>query len=307
MLGWRLTVSAVLIPVLLLLFWWDASLGSGAPVLLVLCLALSVRAAWEMSSLLKTRALQPTFELVAACNIALVFAAWSHFRWQQLVPSDTAATLSSDTVALLASVGVIGLTLTACLLLLMVWQCVRYRKPGHSMESLGADLLTVCYTGGLLAVLAQFRWFPRPELGYFAIASVIIPAKAGDIVAYTMGRLFGKRKMVPTLSPGKTWMGGIGALIGSSLGAWLWFVFGLSLFDAGSVTVDVTSVLLLGMTLGIVGLVGDLAESLIKRDCEKKDSANLLPGFGGLLDLLDSPLFCGPVALMWWLVWPPLF
>lgn len=299
MLGWRLTVSAILIPCILLLFWWDSSLGNGAPVLLVLCLGLAVRSAWEMSSLLKTRALQPTFELVAVCNIALIFAAWSHVRWQQLLPSDT--------LALLASLGVIGLTLTICLLVLMVWQCVRYRKPGHSMESVGADLLTVCYSGGLLALLAQFRWFPSPELGYFAIASVIIPAKAGDIMAYTMGRLFGKRKMVPTLSPGKTWMGGIGALIGSSLGAWLWFVFGLSLFDAGSVTVDVVSVLLLGTTLGVVGLIGDLAESLIKRDCEKKDSANLMPGFGGLLDLLDSPLFCGPVALIWWLVWPPLF
>ncbi|MEP3478096.1 MAG: phosphatidate cytidylyltransferase [Fuerstiella sp.] len=298
MLGWRLTVSAILVPCILFLFWWDASLGNGAPVLLVLCLGLSVRAAWEMSCLLKTRALQPTFELVAVCNIGLIFAAWSHVRWQQVLPSDT--------LALLASLGVIGLTVMVCLLLLMVWQCIRYRKPGHSMESLGADLLTVCYSGGLLALLAQFRWFPTAELGYFAIASVIIPAKAGDIMAYTLGRLFGKRKMVPTLSPGKTWMGGIGALLGSSLGAWLWFVFGLSLFDAGTATVDVASVLLLGMTLGVVGLVGDLAESLIKRDCEKKDSANLMPGFGGLLDLLDSPLFCGPVALIWWLVWPPL-
>lgn len=298
MLGWRLTVSAILIPCILLLFWWDASLGNGAPVLLVLCLALSVRSAWEMCSLLKTRAIQPTFELVAVCNIALIFAAWSHFRWQQFLPSHT--------VALLASLGVIGLSLTVCLLLLMVWQCARYRKPGHSMESLGADLLAVCYTGGLLAVLAQFRWFPTPELGYFAIAAVIIPAKAGDIMAYTLGRLFGKRKMVPTLSPGKTWMGGFGAIIGSSVGAWLWFTFGLSLFNAGPVTIDIGSVLLLGMTLGVVGLVGDLAESLIKRDCQKKDSANLMPGFGGLLDLLDSPLFCGPVALIWWSIWPPL-
>ncbi len=298
MLGWRLTVSAILIPCLLLLFWWDASLGNGAPVLLVLCLGLTIRSAWEMCSLLRTRQFQPTFELVAICNVALIFAAWSHVRWQRLFPSDT--------LALLASLGVVGLSLSVCLLFLMVWQCVRYRQPGHSMESLGADLLTVCYSGGLLAVLAQFRWLPSPELGYFAIASVIIPAKAGDIMAYTLGRLFGKRKMVPTLSPGKTWMGGIGAILGSSLGAWLWFVFGRSLFQASTLTVDVTSVLLLGMTLGVVGLVGDLAESLIKRDCEKKDSANLMPGFGGLLDLLDSPLFCGPVALIWWLVWPPL-
>lgn len=304
MLGWRLTVSAILIPTILLLFWWDASLGNGAPVLLVLCLGLTVRAAWEMSCLLKTRAMQPTFELVALCNIALIFAAWAPVKWQGLLGRE--GLTQSNPFALLAAVGFVGLTLATVLLVLMVWQCIQYRKPGHSMESLGADLLTVCYSGGLLAVLAQFRWFPSPELGYFAIASVIIPAKAGDIMAYTMGRLFGKRKMVPTLSPGKTWMGGVGALIGSSLGAWLWFTFGLSLFEANLMNVDVVSVLLLGMTLGVVGLIGDLAESLIKRDCEKKDSANLMPGFGGLLDLLDSPLFCGPIALTWWLVWPPL-
>lgn len=298
MLGWRLTVSAILVPCILLLFWWDASLGSGAPVLLVLCLGLTVRSAWEMSSLLKTRALQPTFELVALCNVTIMFAAWAHVRWQPFLPSST--------IQLLTSLGAVGMALSTSLLILMVWQCVQYRRPGNSMESLGADLLTVCYSGGLLAVLAQFRWVPTPELGYFAIASVIIPAKSGDIMAYTMGRLFGKRKMVPTLSPGKTWMGGLGALIGSCLGAWLWFTFGLQLFDAGVLSVNLTSVLLLGVTLGVVGLVGDLAESLIKRDCEKKDSANLMPGFGGLLDLLDSPLFCGPVALIWWLAWPPL-
>lgn len=298
MLGWRLTISAILIPSLLLLFWWDASLGQNAPALLVFCLAISVRAAWEMSTLLRTRQFQPTFELAAFCNVLIVFSAWGHVWINTSLPSAT--------TQLLVSLGLVGLACFSSLLLLMIWQCIRYRKPGQSMESLGADLLTVCYSGGLLAVLAQFRWFPSPELGYFAIASVIVPAKAGDIMAYTMGRLFGKKKMVPTLSPGKTWMGGFGALLGSCLGAWLWFRFGLLLFDAGSTTVNLTSVLLLGMTLGVVGLIGDLAESLIKRDCEKKDSANLMPGFGGLLDLLDSPLFCGPVALIWWLSWPPL-
>jgi phosphatidate cytidylyltransferase len=57
--------------------------------------------------------------------------------------------------------------------------------------------------------------------------------------------------------------------------------------------------------MGVVGLIGDLCESLMKRDAEKKDSATLLPGFGGLLDLLDSPLFAAPFALAWWMLWPP--
>ena len=68
---------------------------------------------------------------------------------------------------------------------------------------------------------------------------------------------------------------------------------------------DLTVVLAYGATMGVVGLIGDLCESLIKRDCEKKDSAQLMPGFGGLLDLLDSPLFAAPIALAWWVFWPP--
>jgi phosphatidate cytidylyltransferase len=64
-------------------------------------------------------------------------------------------------------------------------------------------------------------------------------------------------------------------------------------------------VLAYSSTMGMIGLAGDLCESLIKRDVEKKDSAALMPGFGGLLDLLDSPLFAGPFALLWWQLLPP--
>ncbi|MFN9718518.1 MAG: phosphatidate cytidylyltransferase, partial [Planctomycetota bacterium] len=64
--------------------------------------------------------------------------------------------------------------------------------------------------------------------------------------------------------------------------------------------------LLYSASFGLIGLVGDLCESLIKRDVQKKDSAALMPGFGGLLDLLDSPLFAGPFALVWWTLWPPV-
>lgn len=296
MLGWRLTISAVLIPVLLALFRWDAGLGTNAPVLLVFCLLLTVRGAFEMMHLLATRAMKPSFPATALCNIAVILAAWGHLK----ADSDT-----GTAAHLLLSLGLICAALIGSFLLLLVLEAIRYRAPGHSLESLGANLTTVLYTGGLLAVLAQFRWYPRPEIGYFAVGSVIIAAKSGDIMAYTFGRLWGKRKMVPTLSPGKTWMGGLGALVGSCLGGWLWLTFGGRLFDAHPTAGNVVCVLAYSGTLGVAGLIGDLCESLIKRDAEKKDSAALMPGFGGLLDLLDSPLFVGPIALAWWVLWPP--
>ena len=296
MLGWRLGISAVLIPSLLGLFYWDASLGDGAPVLLVLSLLLTIRATFEMCDLLRTRNMHPTFEVLAVCNVLIVFAAWVPVEFPE----------STDVkMGLLASLGAVSAAVFLSLLVLMLVEAVRYRQPGNSMESLGANLLSVLYAGGLLAVLAQFRWFPNPALAYFVLGSVIIAVKSGDIMAYTFGRLWGRKKMVPTLSPGKTWMGGFGAIVGSCLGSWLWLSFGRHLFEAEVTVSNLACVLSYGATMGVVGLVGDLCESLIKRDVEKKDSAQLLPGFGGLLDLLDSPLFAAPVALAWWVFWPP--
>jgi phosphatidate cytidylyltransferase len=181
----------------------------------------------------------------------------------------------------------------------------RYEQPGTSMESLGCNLLTVFYAGGLLAVTAQMRWFPNPQLGYFVIASVIICVKSGDTFAYTFGRLWGKRKMAPKLSPGKTGMGLVGAIFGSTFGGWLWLTFAGALFSAKPAAGSIWIVLSYSASVGMMGLVGDLCESLIKRDVQKKDSAALMPGFGGLLDLLDSPLFAGPCALAWWALLPP--
>ena len=296
MLGWRLTISAILIPALLALFWWDAISGARAPVLLCLCVALTIRGAYEMVHLMTTRSMRPSFVLTSGCNVLIVLAAWDHTRIHAGEPAMT---------RLLIALGTVGGAVSLSFLSLMLWEAVRYRKPGQSMETLGANAIIILYSGLLLAVIAQLRWFPNPEIGYFAIGSVIIAVKSGDIMAYTFGRLWGKRKMVPTLSPGKTWMGGLGAVVGSCLGAWLWLTFGGRLFAAGPRAADLSCVLAYGAVMGVVGLVGDLCESLIKRDCEKKDSAQLLPGFGGLLDLLDSPLFAAPIALTWWVLWPP--
>ena len=156
MLGWRLTISAILIPTLLLLFRWDSGLGSGAPVLLVMALLLTIRSSYEMCHLLRTRNLRPSFEVTAACNVTVILAAWAHARMVD-VPDGL--------FGLLVSLGLVAAALFASLLVLMLLEACRYRKPGRSMESLGANLLTVVYAGGLLAVLAQFRWFPNPAIG----------------------------------------------------------------------------------------------------------------------------------------------
>jgi phosphatidate cytidylyltransferase len=112
--------------------------------------------------------------------------------------------------------------------------------------------------------------------------------------------------MVPLLSPGKTWMGAVGALLGSGLGALLWLQMATPRFDSTWEPCGWFWAMLYGMIVGVAGLIGDLCESLVKRDVGCKDSAALFPGFGGLLDLLDSILYAGPVAYLLWQVLPLL-
>jgi phosphatidate cytidylyltransferase len=294
MLGWRLVMSAILVPAIVALFWLDQRQGTSAIILLAFCLFVAVRNAYELSDLLSVRNIQPHFPATACLSCLVVLAGWGHLY------------TSDSTAGIFASLGLIAAALTFSFCALLTLEAVEYRAPGRSMESLGGNLLTVFYAGGLIAVTAQLRWLPSPQTGYFAIASMIISVKCGDTMAYTFGRLWGKRKLAPILSPGKTRMGLVGAIVGSTLGGWLWLNFAGRLFDSSLQPGPQWNILAYSAVIGLIGLVGDLCESLIKRDVQKKDSAILMPGFGGLLDLLDSPLFAGPFALAWWTLLPPV-
>lgn len=298
MLRWRLAVSAVLIPLFFGLFWLDGLVGESAPILFVLVLLLALRGANEMVDLLWTRSFTPNRIIVSAsCMLVAGAAWWGRFGHMPIrIPSDD-NTLAQ--VMLAYSLTVLAMFLLAT---------YRYREPGASMETLGAELLIVSYIGVLLGVVVQLRWVAGADAGYLVIGSLLVVTKGGDIGAYFFGRLFGKRKMVPLLSPGKTWAGGVGALVGSAATAVGWLYFATPLFTpkghAPWQAPDVLSSAVYGLILGVTGLIGDLCESLIKRDVGVKDSARLLPGFGGLLDLMDSVLYAGPVAYVLWKALP---
>jgi phosphatidate cytidylyltransferase len=189
-------------------------------------------------------------------------------------------------------------------LMLFIAGAIRYRQPGNNMETLSAEMTTVAYIGVLLAVTAQLRWVGGVELGYYALASVLVAAKSGDIGAYVFGKNIGGPKMAPLLSPGKTWAGAVGSIVGSILGGMAWMYFALPYFAPGREAGAWWWIALYSGAIGLSGMVGDLCESLIKRDVGRKDSAPLMPGFGGLLDLLDSVIFAGPVAVFMWMTLP---
>lgn len=141
------------------------------------------------------------------------------------------------------------------------------------------------YVGLPLAMLIMIDLMPRGNIWIFFLLAVIF---ASDIGAFYCGRLFGKHKLYEAISPGKTWEGAIGGLLCSIITA-LWFLHILPLRQ-----IDF-SILALVLALSVTGQIGDLAESMLKRNHGTKDSGKILPGHGGILDRIDSLLFSIPI------------
>lgn len=172
---------------------------------------------------------------------------------------------------------------------------VSYRGPGTSTVTIAGHVFCFFYIGVLGSFLVQLRWLPEgPAFGSLALFLTVFTAKVCDIGAYTTGRLFGKHKMAPILSPGKTWEGSIGGLIAASLLAVA--TVRLTRMELGVRLLSTAATFLFGFLVGAAAMAGDLMESLIKRDCQTKDASSAIPGFGGLLDIVDSVLFAAPVA-----------
>ena len=169
-----------------------------------------------------------------------------------------------------------------------------FTGPGKAVERLALSIFAVTYLGLLPSFLVRLQFDRKDALGSVALALAIFAPKGCDIGAYFTGRFLGRHRMTPVLSPKKTWEGAVGGLVFAVLVA-----FGLN--QLGPVIPwGVLGVVLFGLSVGIAGMLGDLAESLIKRDCQQKDASQVVPGFGGVLDVVDAIIFAAPVCY-WWL------
>jgi len=174
-------------------------------------------------------------------------------------------------------------------------------RRGADASPLGAVAITVVgplYAAGLPAFLLVLRHAAFGTRSWAGTALVFFPLVVtwvGDSAAMTGGRTFGGPKMAPSISPGKTRSGGISGLVGSAVAGALWaqFVLAPAGIDFGALAGAA-----IGLVLGAVGQVGDLAESLLKREARVKDSSHLIPGHGGVLDRFDSLIFVLPVAAL---------
>jgi phosphatidate cytidylyltransferase len=167
-------------------------------------------------------------------------------------------------------------------------------EPGRAVPRIAATVLAVAYLGVLPCFFAQIRFLHGPASSALLLALVIFVPKGNDIAAFFTGTFLGRHKMTPLLSPKKTWQGFAGGMVGGVLvaaGVWAWQP---TVFPHG-----VVEAVGFGLAVGLAGVFGDLAESLVKRDCQTKDASQSIPGFGGLLDVVDSVLFAAPVAYLW--------
>ena len=170
----------------------------------------------------------------------------------------------------------------------------------HPLRTIGGTLFGVLYVGLLWNFLTKLLLFGRPLAfaesiywpGRWLLLYAVFAAKFTDIGAYVIGCTFGRHKLIPRISPGKSWEGVFGGILVGTLVGTL-FVWGLRGVLA-PVGLTWLRAIPLGAGLSVCGVVGDLTESLFKRAANVKDSGGVIPGMGGLLDVLDSILFTAP-------------
>jgi phosphatidate cytidylyltransferase len=182
-----------------------------------------------------------------------------------------------------------------------LYEMATFAAPGRSVERMALTWLILGYLGLLPCFFAQIRWLPGDDqANSVRLALAAFVPKCCDIGAYTAGRLFGRHKMTPVLSPKKTWEGAVGGLLAAvlvtmAIDHWA---------PAHVLKQDYRWEVGFGLSVGLAGMLGDLAESLLKRDCQSKDASAAVPGFGGVLDVVDAIIFSAPVSYLWFHLLP---
>ena len=279
----RVIFGAVMIVMLSGLLWCEHtqledSPWRGVPMAAVLA-ALGVGAFRELSRMAARSDVRLLPVTGVVCTLALAGAP----LWAPLVTKAAGMALLTDMTLLLTGMG-LGL------LAIFIEQMARARIE-DALRRVACTVFAAAYLGIGGAVLLNLRLARTdPGVGVGLLLMVLAAAKGTDMGAYFTGKAIGRHKLIPWLSPGKTWEGLAGGMLAGA---------GLSLLVRWICGVEVLGVwqtVLFGLLVGLFGQVGDLCESLLKRSAKVKDSGSVLPEFGGVLDILDSPLIAAPAA-----------
>lgn len=248
----------------------------GAP-LATLLAVLAALAAWELCRIARAGGAEP-FDAVAIVAAAAIPLAVHGTHLRVLVPTWT------DAVVAMLAVFAAAIFLRG-----------PERRP---LLAVSTTIVAVAYVS-LIAYAYALRYddYVVDARGGTALAMLpILLTWATDVGAYAFGRMLGKRKLIPSVSPGKTVAGAVGGLVLSVVIALLYVRWLLQ--PLAQLTLSVAATIVLGSVVSVVAQIGDLFESLLKREAGVKDSSTLLPGHGGVLDRFDSMLFVLPVAAL---------
>jgi phosphatidate cytidylyltransferase len=174
------------------------------------------------------------------------------------------------------------------LLAILLYQVIFY-GTSSVLANCGANCFSICYLGLLIGFVLGIR----TDFGLWQTLMFVFVVKFADIGAYAIGSLFGRHKFSPTISPSKTWEGMAGAIAAAVIVA-----------VAFAVSCDIMALwlaVIFGICFAFIGQFGDLVESMLKRDSAQKDSASIVPDFGGILDIIDSPLLAAPFAYLFFM------
>ena len=280
MLNQRLITGPILIASLLGLVWVDVlisqtSLGGGIALLTLFACVIIPLAAREAAGL--TQSCGVSISSISTIIISL---------WMLGM---TAASGIVDTPQVAITVALLGPTLALALaLIISSW--------GGNIEGSWTRATSLVGISIWIGLMGAFWVLAARTHSTWLVAGLLLTVKLGDIGAYFTGISIGRHKLIPWLSPGKTYEGLIGGMICSGIGGYALALISHSAMPENSLS-PVAGVVG-GVLLAFTGALGDLAESLLKRAANAKDSGKCIPGMGGILDVIDSPLAAGPVAYL---------
>jgi phosphatidate cytidylyltransferase len=244
--------------------------------------------------------------LAILLSVAAALAAWEYGRLAEAAgqrPMTAWLILLAAVLPLAAHAARLGywvppLALVALLVPLLLSVAMwTHGVRGRPLEATAITLFGAWYTGGMLAFAYSLRYH-RFAIGALAgtllLMLPLVITWANDSGAFFFGKRFGQRKLMPSVSPGKTIAGAIGGVIASSVVTWLYFRF--LLVPYAGLGLSLGGLAIFSVVMSVAAQVGDLVESLLKRQAQVKDSSTLIPGHGGVLDRVDSLLFTIPVG-----------